>query len=171
MKYLGKIALVIFLAIPLLVNAQKTLRIGHIDSDELLSLLPESDSAQKVLEKETKSIRDQLELMQVEFNRKYNDYITKADSLSKFIRQSKEEELQVIQQRIQTFEGNAQQSIQQMQSELFQPIIEKAQKAIQEVAKENNFTYILDLGSGTVLFHSEDSEDIMPLVKLKLGLK
>lgn len=151
--------------------AQKTIKLGHIDSQELLLLMPESDSAKKVLERETKSIQDQLELMQVEFNKKYNEYIVKMDSLSKFIRQSKEQELQDLQQRIQVFESNAQQNVQQMQAELFQPIIDKAQKAIEEVGKENGFTYIFDTSIGTVIYKSDESENILPKVKAKLGIK
>lgn len=171
MKYLGKIiGITLFLVIPIILSAQRTLKFGHIDSQLLLSQMPESDSARKVLEKETKTIQDQLELMQVEFNKKYNDYITKMDSFSNFIRQSKEEELQDLQQRIQIFEANAQQNIQEQQAQLFQPIIDKAQKAIEDVGKENNFTYIFDLSSGAILFHAEGTEDIMPLVKKKLGI-
>ncbi|MFC2137314.1 OmpH family outer membrane protein [Bacteroidota bacterium] len=151
-------------------TAQKSIKIGHIDSQELLSLMPESDSARIVMENETKSIQDQLELMQVEFNNKYNDYVTKMDSLSKFIRQSKEQELQDLQQRIQIFEGNAQQSLQQTQAELFQPIIDKAQKAIEEVGNENGFTYIFDSSIGSIVYKSDDAEDIMELVKAKLGI-
>ena len=171
MKYLGRILVIILITLPLTSSAQKSLKLGHIDSQLLLSQMPESDSARIDLEKETKSIQDQLELMQVEFNNKYNDYVTKMDSFSNFIRQSKEEELQDLQQRIQIFEANAQQNLQQQQATLFQPIIDKAQKAIEEVAKENNFTYIFDLSTGTVLFFSEETEDILPLVKQKLGIQ
>ncbi len=172
MKYLGKIiGITLFLVIPIILSGQKTLKFGHIDSQLLLSQMPESDSARKVLEKETKTIQDQLELMQVEFNKKYNDYVTKMDSFSNFIRQSKEEELQDLQQRIQIFESNAQQNLQEQQAQLFQPIIDKAQKAIEAVGKENNFTYIFDLSSGAILFNAEGTEDILPLVKKKLGIQ
>ncbi len=49
--------------------------------------------------------------------------------------------------------------------------LDKANKAIAEIAKANGFTYILDLSAGTVIFHSDNSTDILPLVKQKLGLK
>jgi outer membrane protein len=53
---------------------------------------------------------------------------------------------------------------------IYKPILEKANKAIAEVAKENGFTYILDLAQGGVIFYSETSTDILPLTKQKLGL-
>ncbi len=161
----------LIVGISISLSAQKSNKLGHIDSQELLSLMPAADSARKVMERETKSIQDQMELMQVEFNNKYNDYVTKMDSMSKFIRQSKEQELQDLQQRIQVFESNAQQSLQLQQAELFQPIIDKAQKAIEAVGKENGFTYIFDTSVGAVIYKSDESEDIMELVKAKLKIK
>ena len=58
-----------------------------------------------------------------------------------------------------------------MQSDLFKPIYDKAMAAIKNVAEENNFTYIFDVSSGVILFHSNDSQDVTPLVKAKLGIQ
>ena len=58
-----------------------------------------------------------------------------------------------------------------LRMQLFQPIQEKAIKAVNEVAEENGFTYILDTGAGAVVYSSPSSLDILPLVKTKLGLK
>ncbi len=60
--------------------------------------------------------------------------------------------------------------MQRKQAEVMQPIIEKAQNAIKEVAKANGFTYVYDIASGVLLYFSDDSEDILPLVKQKLGI-
>ncbi|MGC8803528.1 MAG: OmpH family outer membrane protein [Bacteroidales bacterium] len=151
--------------------AQPGLKIGHINTQELLQAMPETDSAQLKLEKMQKELQSQLEVMQVELNNKYQDYLSKRDSYSELVRQTKEDELQNIQQRIQQFAQNADQDLQKKRSELYKPILDKANKAIEEVAKENGFTYILDLSSGVVLFHSDSSLDILPLVKAKLKLK
>jgi outer membrane protein len=151
--------------------AQPNLKIGHINTQELLQAMPETDSAQLKLEKMQKELQSQLEVMQVELNNKYQDYLSKRDSYSELVRQTKEDELQNIQQRIQQFAQNADQDLQKKRSELYKPILDKANKAIEEVARENGFTYILDLSSGVVLFHSDSSLDILPLVKAKLKLK
>jgi len=151
--------------------AQQNIKLGHINSQELLEAMPETDSAQKKLEKLTKDLQSQLESMQVELNNKYQDYLSKRDTYSELIRQTKEDELQTIQQRIQQFSQTAEQDIQKKRSELYKPILDKANKAIDEVGKENGFTYIFDLSAGVVVFHSENSTDILPLVKEKLKLK
>jgi outer membrane protein len=52
-------------------------------------------------------------------------------------------------------------------TELSKPIQEKAKKAIDAVAKEGGYKYILDTSSGVVLFH-EPSDDVLMLVKKKL---
>jgi len=72
--------------------------------------------------------------------------------------------------RIEAFQSSAQEDLQKKEQELLQPIIDLAKKAIEEVAKEQGYTYILDTAYGIVLF-ADPSDDIMPLVKKKLNLK
>ena len=72
--------------------------------------------------------------------------------------------------RIEESQSNAQKLLEERQEALLKPIVDRAKKAIEEVGKENGYTYIFDSGIGTVLY-SQDSDDIMPLVKKKLGLK
>ena len=53
-----------------------------------------------------------------------------------------------------------------------QPVLQKAEKAIKDVAKENGFTYIFDLARGPIIYFDETmSIDILPLVKAKLGIE
>jgi outer membrane protein len=86
---------------------------------------------------------------------------------SDLIRKNKEEELQMLQQRIEAFKEQAQQEYQNKNAELSKPIYDKAKKAIDAVAKENGYKYVLDTSSGVVLY-SEPTEDILQLVKKKL---
>lgn len=151
--------------------AQKQYKFGHIDSNQLLSIMPERESAKKQLEKYAKQLEDQLAAMQNEFDNKYEEYISTADTLSKFIRQTKEQELGDLQQRIQSFQQTAQQDLAARENELLQPIIQKARNAVDEVAAEQGYTYVFDIGTGVILHWSEDSEDILPLVKAKLGIQ
>ncbi len=132
--------------------------------------MPERNEVQATLETHAKEIENTLAAMQDEFEKKYQDYLATSDSLTPLIRQTKEAELQDLQQRIQTFQASAQQDYQAKEVELFQPVIDKAKNAIQEVAKENSYTYILDSGSGALVYFSDTSDDIFNLVKTKLGL-
>jgi outer membrane protein len=155
------------------VFAQSTLKLGHIDSRLVFTAMPESDSAQKQIEKEAAAIQKTLEEIQVDFNKKYEDYLKLSNdaSTSPLILKTKEEELQSLQQRSQTFQQQAEQTIAARREELFKPIQDKALKAVSDVAAENGFTYIFDMAGGVIVFAAPESQDILPLVKAKLGLK
>ena len=149
--------------------AQKSIKLGHINSNELMQIMPGRDSAQTVLQNEMTDLENTLKSMQTELETRYNEYMAKQDAMSDLIKQTKQRELQDMQSRAQEFQKNAEQQLQDRQSELLNPIIDRARKAIEDVAKENGYTYIFDSGIGTLLY-SQDSDDIMPLVKKKLGI-
>ncbi len=169
-KFLTLAIVVIALAFTNNTFAQTQYKFGHIDSNQLLSLMPEREQAKNELENFAKQLESQMSTMQGEFERKYQEYMVSADSLSPLIRQTKEQELGEMQQRIQSFQQNAQKELADKEGSMLQPIIEKARAAISEVATENNFTYVFDIGTGVILHWSADSEDVLPLVKTKLGI-
>ena len=164
------VALVALLAFSGSAMAQENIKLGHINSNELMQIMPGRDSAQAALQKEVEALQAELETMNKEFETKYNDYVAKRDQLSELIRKTKESDLQSMRARIEESQTNAQKLLEERQEALLKPIVDRAKKAIEEVGKENGYTYIFDSGIGTVLY-SQDSDDIMPLVKKKLGLK
>jgi outer membrane protein len=164
------VALVALLAFSGSAMAQKNIKLGHINSNELMQIMPGRDSAQAALQKEVEALQAELETMNKEFETKYNDYVAKRDQLSELIRKTKESDLQNMRARIEESQTNAQKLLEERQEALLKPIVDRAKKAIEEVGKENGYTYIFDSGIGTVLY-SQDSDDIFPLVMKKLGLK
>jgi len=151
-------------------SAQKNYKFGHINSNEFISIMPDKAIAQKELQVYAKQLEDQLGAMQTELETKYNEYLTQEGTLTKLVKDTRQKELNDLNSRIQEFQTTAQESYQQKEAELLQPIMDKANDAIQSVGKENGFTYIFDVGIGALVFFSEDSEDILPLVKAKLGI-
>ena len=169
MKSIFKICLIaIVLFSAGLVQAQ-TLKFAHIDSQALISAMPETAAAQKTLEEQAKGLEDQLATMQKEFQTKLGEYTQSVESLTDLVRQAKEEDLQNLQQRIQSFNSTASQKLQQKQGELMEPIFDKANNTIEAVAKEQGVIYVFD--SNAVLYKSNASIDLLPLVKAKLGIK
>jgi len=169
MKSVFKICLIAFMLFSAgLVQAQ-TLKFAHIDSQALIQAMPETATAEKTLQEQAKGLQDQLASMQKEFQTKLAEYTQKSDSLTDIVKQAKEEDLQNLQQRIQTFNSSAQQKLQQKQSELMQPVFDKANKAIEDVAKQQGVIYVFD--TNAVLYKSTASIDLMPLVKAKLGIQ
>ena len=150
----------------------QSFKFGHINSDELIQTMPEYDSATVKLEKYRKELVNALELMSVELNTKNEAYQKESKNLSDIVKQTKEQELIDMNKRIQDFQANAQTQLQNKQTEVFQPIYVKVDKAIKDVGKENGFFYVFDVAKGALLYFDETkSVNVMPLVKTKLGLK
>ncbi|WP_066632880.1 OmpH family outer membrane protein [Labilibacter marinus] len=145
------------------------LKFGHVNIQELVAALPAKLEADKKLQDEAQKLEQNLKVMNEELDSKYTDYMEKRDSLPELIRATKEKEIQEISQRLQNFQMLAQQNLQQQEQQLLQPIIQKVQKAIDEVGSENGFIYIFDVSSRVVIYHSEKSTDVAELVKAKLA--
>jgi outer membrane protein len=150
----------------------QNLKFGHINSDVLIQSMPEYDSATVKLEKFRKELVNALELMSVELNTKNEAYQKESKNLSDIVKQTKEQELIDMNKRIQDFQTNAQTQLQNKQTEVFQPIYAKVDKAIKDVGKENGFFYVFDVAKGSLLYFDDTkSVDVLPMVKTKLGLK
>jgi len=151
-------------------HAQNPVKVGHIDFNTLLAAMPGIDSVKIKLQNYQKTLMDQMDAMKAEFENKYLDYQSQSSSMSDLIKQTKEKELSDLKGRIDAFEQKASQDLQTKQQELVAPFIEKAKTAIKEVAKENKYTYILNAIEDVVIY-KEESDDVMALVKKKLGVQ
>lgn len=163
------VMLVAILAMGSTAFAQKNVKLGHINSTDLMQIMPGRDTAQAILQKESEELQEQLKTMYDEYEKQVSDYQERQAGWSELIRESQQKRIQDLAKRIQEFEENARERLSKRQEEVLQPIIDRAKKAIEQVAKENGYTYIFDAGVG-VLLYQQDSDDIMPLVKKKLGL-
>jgi outer membrane protein len=163
------IAVVILFAAFVPAQAQKNVKLGHVDFGKIIEQMPGQDTVKKAMDNYTKTLRDQLQVMQTELETKYTDYLNNQATLSAIIKQTKEKEISDLQDRIQAFQQQAQQDLSDQETKLTTPFIEKAKKAINEVAKENGFTYIFNNVEGFLLY-TDGGEDVTPLVKKKLGI-
>lgn len=150
-------------------HAQAKMKFGHIDSQKLLEVMPDKKQADATLEEFAKQLEKQLQAMTAEWESKVQDYRNNESVMSDIIKQTKAEEIQNLEQRIQAFQQNAQQSLAKKEGEVYQPILDKARLAIEEVSKENGYTYVFDSSSGALLYQPE-GDDIIALVKKKLGI-
>lgn len=160
--------LVVFLFATVSISAQK---FGYLNSALLLSELPDVKAVDSDLEAYQTQLVAAGEQMVKTFEEKYNKYMTDANNgvLSQVQMQQKEQELGTEQQKIQAYEVEVQQKILKKREELYQPILDKVKNALEAIGQENGYTMIFDASGGTIL-HANESEDVMPLVKAKLGL-
>lgn len=170
MKTLKSILLVVAVTLSTFTFAQKSVKIGHINSNELLAAMPERETVQKQIEDHAAQLTATMDAMRKEYETKVGEFQAKQDVMTDIIRDNKIKEITDLEKRITEFQKTAQADLQKKEETLLQPIIDKAKKGIDDVAKENNFTYILDSSLGVVLY-SIDSDDILPLVKKKLNIQ
>jgi outer membrane protein len=162
------ILLLLLLGIRGEISAQQ--KYGHINSNEIVQMMPEFKQMIESVEKRKKEA--QLKVQQM-----YDSYQTKLQELNKFgpsmmeaVRQEKTIELDSLQKGIQSYEQKASSEIQEFQDKLLKPLNDKYLKMVNAVAKENGYSYIFDLGTGSVVYHPEKEGDISDLVKKKLGI-
>lgn len=145
-------------------------KLGHIDVATLVSLMPEKKKADTQLETMANGFKADYDKMATQYQNLVQKYQNEASSQSDAMNQTRAKELEDLQQRLQTFYQSAQQEMEKKSNELMQPIFQKAQDAINAIAKEKGMTYVFNSSSG-VLVYDGGGTDLLPDVKKKLGLQ
>jgi outer membrane protein len=168
MKHL-KIVLFTILATTAVIASAQQGKIAYINSQELLSLLPEAKDANAKLSAYAKEFEAQYQAYGQEYQTLIND-IQNNPGLTEVAREAKVQDAIMLEQRIQQFEQDSQTKLDNKKGELFQPIITSTTELIKTVAKENGYTYVID-NSLSVLIMAPDGDNILPLVKKKLNIQ
>ena len=170
---LKKIALVMLLALPMGVFAQN-LKFGHINAQEIITVMPEFTKAQNDIQTLEKQLTAELQRTQEEFNKKYQEFqqaIAK-DSLPPNIAERRQKELQDMMQRQEQFQQDAQQQMQKAQNDAMAPINQKLDNAIKAVGAAEGVIYIFDLARTSIPYVNESqSINLTSKVKANLGIK
>lgn len=148
------------------------LKIGYTNADYILSLMPEAKQIESDLTTYETQLQNQLKSKYDEFQTKATDYQQNAATMIDAVRLDKETELQNMQQEIQSFEQQAQQSLANKRNQLVSPAYEKIGTAIEQVAKENGYTHIFSSGTPgfSVLLYAREEDNVSDLVLKKLGI-
>lgn len=151
------------------VSAQ-TPKFGIVNLEEIITAMPERDSAAAKLTKIEADLNGQIEAIMVEFNNKLQEYQKGAETMSTAVKQIKEKELQDLQRRREEFTQAAQQDYSEEQAKLMGPVFEKAEAAIKKVSKAQGLTLVFDQG-GLVYYDEATVVNVVPLVKKELGIQ
>ena len=147
-------------------SAQKIARVNFV---ELVQLTPEADKAREQMAAAQKEAEETFNTMVEEYQSKAQQYQQKASTWTASIKESKERELGDMQNRIQEFQQSVSQELQEQQNTLMAPIQQKANEAIQKIAKERGFDIVLD--GSSALFFSDNVVDLTPDARKALGIK
>lgn len=145
-------------------------KFAYIDFQELMTIMPEYKKAQTEMEVFSKTLRDEGKKLSDEFESKLATYQKEGPKLNEIQKELRERDLRDLQTRIQEFQEMAQTKEREKEQELLKPIVEKAKATISAVAKEGGFTYVFDSSPGSPLIYKPEGDNIMGLVKKKLGI-
>ncbi len=154
-------------------NAQSKLKFGHINTQTVISAMPEFKTVTDELQAEYSKLEKQLTDMQEALQTLQKDYVAKmqANSMTPEEQSNLEKQITDGNQKVQAFYTQSQQNLQTKEQQLKAPIFAKVTSAIQEVGQEGGFIYIFEESANVAIYKSEKSIDVAPLVKAKLGIQ
>ena len=159
---------VILMACILCMTSASAQKYGHVNSNEIMQVMPGIDSIQIKLMDFHRELQLLYENMMNELETKQDKFDREVGTMSASVRKLREDELNSIRNRLQEFSMNAQEDLDAEKLRLIAPFQERVQNAINEVAKEHKYIYIFDT---QILLYYEGGDDVTPLVKKKLGIK
>tara|TARA_S200000501_G_scaffold61607_1_gene52220 strand:+ start:6409 stop:6912 length:504 start_codon:yes stop_codon:yes gene_type:complete len=143
-------------------------KIAHINTTELVASMPEMNDAKTELEKLAKTYETDIQTMASELQSKVKQYDSEAATQTDEENAKRLQEVQGMEQSIRQYQAQAQQELQKKEFDLLKPITEKAQAAINKVATDLGFDYVLDSTQGQGVIVANGS-DLMNQVKKELG--
>jgi outer membrane protein len=164
-----KIVLIAAAALLSLAASAQEIKLAYVDFTELIQLMPEMDSARVQIEAASLEAQETYQAMVEEYQSKGQQFQQKQASWTPAIRESKAAELQQIEYRIQEFQQAIQQDLQQLNAALQAPIYEKAQKAIDDLAKANGIAVVFEKNS---LLYIDPAQcvDLTPEARVALNI-
>lgn len=143
-------------------------KIGYISTEELIGVMPEAEKANTELQEYQTALQQQGASYYKELNELDSLFARDSATMSKATKELKRNDMIALYQKVQGWQQTMQQMIGEKQQALLGPIQKKAIDNIKLVAKESGYAYIFEAGS---LLVSPPADDILPLVKKKMGIK
>ena len=162
-----KLILMLALCAPLSTFAQQ--KFGHLNSQEIMSQMPEFIKARGEVEAQAKTYENDLKSMQEELTRKNDEYEKGKSTMNATAQKQKETELQTLYQKIQQAYQDNQQALSKLQQDKMQPITTKLLNAIKAVGDQGKYVYIMDVASGIPYISQTQSKDVTAEVKAQLA--
>lgn len=152
-------------------SAQTAQQIAFVNSIQILDKMPEKIEASNFINDLNQKYKNELKIMQNDYNKKYTDFISYQTSMAENIRLRRMQELYESERHINDFMKVAQEDIQNKETEMLEPLRQKLKNAIYQVGIERGYVCIYDLANPAIAFVTPDAADISPLVMQKLGIK
>ena len=162
-----KITKYIILALVLASLALADVKIGYVDSNEIMNNFNEVRQIQADLEKEQRRLESEFNELVFGLDSLKLDYDRQRLLMSDTRRNEKENEIASKEKSVQKFQLDKfgpEGEIYRIQNELLKPVLAKIDAAIQQVGSERGYDFILDAMSGALLYALDShnlTEDVM----------
>ena len=153
-----------------ILSASAQTKIGYISLDELMSVMPEAKTINAELLEYQNSLGEMGKNLETEFEKKRDQYFKDSLTLTPTMKEIRRDELQKMIARLQGYDQEAQEKVNQYAQTKIAPVQAKALDAIKTVAKEKGYGYVIDNTSNSLLV-MPTGDDLLPFVKTKLGIK
>ena len=168
MKKFITLALIMTGTLGLTITLKAQNKIGYLSADEIIVLMPEAAKVDTQLNQYQQSLYLNAQDKQTELNEAVAKFYKDSATMTASLKEVKRKDLQTKVQELSGEEQRIQNMFEQKRQELSLPIQRKLQAAIQEVAKENGYSYVLPREALLVM---PPADDLGSLVRKKLGLK
>lgn len=154
-----------------LITAGFSQQSGHVNFGNLLSLMPGTELAQKQLQDFNEGQIAEGERLVKKLEADFLDVQKRIQDLTPLQVREYEAEFQKRQQDLLKFEQQISVNLEEKRQELLGPIIQRARDAINVVAKEKGYKMVFDSSLFNSLLFTEESTDLLPAIKAKLGIE
>lgn len=143
--------------------AAAQMKIGYISSETIMQTLPEAIDAQKSLDALVAQWEGELQKMQAEWKRKFDDYEKKRLIMTDQVRAETEKQLReldasIADYRNKKFGQNGEMF--QKQNEIMKPIQNKLFKVLETLAADDGYDYIFDRSGEILLLYANEKHDL-----------
>jgi outer membrane protein len=154
---------------------KKAHRIGYTNLELVLSYMPEAQQVEAELRTYEKKILEQLNIKQAYLQSKIEEYteLKQQGKLSPVQEEERRKEIMRLDEELKRFQEESEQNYLKKKAELLQPVIDRLQKAINELAEAEGYDYILNNSNSTgvaTILYGPKSEDVTEKLLRRLGI-
>lgn len=164
--------LILFIAIAPMAVVAQNLRIAYINTNEIMSAMPELSGIQAQVAERHEQMRATIQVLETDYINRLSEFQALPENTSETIMQDRLRELQQLQERMQALLQSSEVELFQLWQTLIEPVHRRVSEAIQAVANEGGYTFVFDVGveQSQLVFVSDNASNITQAVRTRLGI-
>ena len=156
----------VMLVLPMISQAQTTIKYGYLSYQEVLKFMPEYAVAQTKLADLKQKYDNEMKRVEDEFNKKYEQFLEGQKDFAPSILQKRQAELQELIAKNIAFKEEAKQLLQQAETEAYAPLKAKLAEVLRGIGEARGFLFVLNTDNDNLPYvNATAGEDISGLVK------